>query len=713
MAVLQLRPTAIPTLSNVSNILKNSGDALNRGFDTVGGVLSSFQSGQEEKADNEVFAEIAKLNSQEEINNFLDRDGIAGRPISKDMRERIAGLRAGVASTNQTIQQTSNLAAGQTIRNAAEGRDATIFGQNQDTRAANIRNAGLALDASLAAQGLAPLGSGSNAAGVDPRATPGGAFVAPGPGTGSVTTANGAVVSPGFAARRDEITGAETSNGGPNTLFGHAQRPGGPFEGFNATDKSVDEILEFQKPDGEYAKYVAANNNGVVATPVGDFQIVGGTLRDAKKGLGLTGNEKFTPALQERLADWIFQTQGSGAFVALNSPTATGGANSGGGQSSASNAIAAASQSDPRRQLAEQQLLDGNLSGPQIAAGFARDTATREGVRVANAATRARAVNDTVNQLVQNVVDNPDTFNLEGARKDLRSRPAFQQLTAPEQNAALSDLERLAGDGGVLNPSLTPSTIRNPSVVRAAEAEVTKLDARISNNPINIHLSRANRLGATPDVAQAFIDEINIPGDGETPEGGFILNSFDKREVTLAIERIVREEGVSPGIAAAALFQSFDRDPFGPNTIGNRLNEDEAKAFVQDTLNEDAITRFSGEVATIEGRKDEIAGTTTLLERELIKNEKLKPGSEKDASNKRIKALRDILRSGNSVFSAKSALAKFIGPKGPLGPFFARNLQPSASNPARIALAKSQVVEALNADNSFSDAEKKAMLALL
>jgi hypothetical protein len=105
------------------------------------------------------------------------------------------------------------------------------------------------------------------------------------------------------------------SGGDYNALFGYANRPGGQFEGFNLTDMTVDQALQFAAPSGAYGQSVR-NQIGRVATPMGAFQVVGTTLRDAKRGLGLTGSERMTPALQDQIGMWIYQNQGPGAWEA-------------------------------------------------------------------------------------------------------------------------------------------------------------------------------------------------------------------------------------------------------------------------------------------------------------------------------------------------------------------------------------------------------------
>jgi len=103
------------------------------------------------------------------------------------------------------------------------------------------------------------------------------------------------------------------SGGDYNALFGYSNRPNGQFAGTNLTDMTVDEALQFSSPSGPYGQWVK-NQIGRVATPMGAYQVVGSTLRDAKSGLGLTGNEQMTPDLQDQIGQWIYQAQGPGAW---------------------------------------------------------------------------------------------------------------------------------------------------------------------------------------------------------------------------------------------------------------------------------------------------------------------------------------------------------------------------------------------------------------
>lgn len=72
------------------------------------------------------------------------------------------------------------------------------------------------------------------------------------------------------------------------------------------TDKTIDGILATEALSGNNPKRLFA---------VGKYQVTSPTLRDAKKRLGLTGKERLTPALQEKIfRDFLLPKAGSGAL---------------------------------------------------------------------------------------------------------------------------------------------------------------------------------------------------------------------------------------------------------------------------------------------------------------------------------------------------------------------------------------------------------------
>jgi hypothetical protein len=105
----------------------------------------------------------------------------------------------------------------------------------------------------------------------------------------------------------------ETGTGDYGTLLGHTNRTGGRFDDADITNKTVNDLLAFSSADGPYGAYTK-NKLGKVATPMGRYQIVGRTLRKLKNELGLTGDELFTPELQDRMFLQLLKGRGYQAY---------------------------------------------------------------------------------------------------------------------------------------------------------------------------------------------------------------------------------------------------------------------------------------------------------------------------------------------------------------------------------------------------------------
>lgn len=145
---------------------------------------------------------------------------------------------------------------------------------------------------------------------------------------------------------------AGESGGDYNALFGFSNRDGGQFAGKPLTSMTVDEALAFANPSGGYGQWVK-DQIGRVATPMGAYQIVGTTLKAAKAGLGLTGTEKMTPELQDRLGRWIYEQQGTGAWAGYKGPRDSYTPVNGGAQASyADNGLATPAPQTGQNQLA-------------------------------------------------------------------------------------------------------------------------------------------------------------------------------------------------------------------------------------------------------------------------------------------------------------------------------------------------------------------------
>ncbi len=165
-----------------------------------------------------------------------------------------------------------------------------------------------------------------------------------------------------WASIREGIFAGE-SGGDYDALFGFSNRDGGKFAGTKLTDMTVDEALAFSDPSGPYGQWVKGQV-GRVATPMGAYQMVGTTLRGAKEGMGLRGDERLTPELQEKIGQHIYRTQGTSAWEGYKGPKQPS------GQYASLNPSIAAEQPaiDPKAVLAQRltKLQGDNISANPV-----------------------------------------------------------------------------------------------------------------------------------------------------------------------------------------------------------------------------------------------------------------------------------------------------------------------------------------------------------
>jgi len=96
---------------------------------------------------------------------------------------------------------------------------------------------------------------------------------------------------------------------GYDTLFGNFESKETPFKGFKVSNQTVGQLIDFSKPSGAYGKYVKprlpenteAYKKGLTSTPMGKYQIIGGTLRDLVKRMKLPKDTVFNKATQDRM----------------------------------------------------------------------------------------------------------------------------------------------------------------------------------------------------------------------------------------------------------------------------------------------------------------------------------------------------------------------------------------------------------------------------
>lgn len=180
-------------------------------------------------------------------------------------------------------------------RNVGEGLNALgdgIVSAVLNSRADKAEKAGM----ESASNDFAPLVSGFGGSGT-PGTTGSSMPKVDSAGNVALPSAGGDLPS-SFLTAVDKTEGA----GGYDTLYGNAQK--GQFAGTTVSGMPIRDVLAFTDPTGAYAQSVKSKI-GRVATPVGRYQVVGTTLRNAVNDMGLDPNAPFDQATQDKVAAYL------------------------------------------------------------------------------------------------------------------------------------------------------------------------------------------------------------------------------------------------------------------------------------------------------------------------------------------------------------------------------------------------------------------------
>ena len=167
---------------------------------------------------------------------------------------------------------------------------------------------------------------------------------------------------------QQNIFGGE-SGGDYDALFGYHNRPDGAFSNVKVSQMPVGDVIDFTDPSGTYGRWVKSQL-GYTATPVGAYQVVGTTLRDAVKALGIDPKQKFDKATQDKIGQYILKTQGTGAWEGYGK----------GGASMQNKPAQMAQPQQPQEQ--SQGLLGGILGGQGIGGALGLSDDFRDRLRM-------------------------------------------------------------------------------------------------------------------------------------------------------------------------------------------------------------------------------------------------------------------------------------------------------------------------------------------
>lgn len=225
--------------------------------------------------------------------------GADGKPLSPEEIKR----RRQVAESLLAQATDTSPNAGGTASVLAKAIQGLSFGINEGrmdrAAAANAERSAERIRAMLGGgEAVGGMGVGLGAGSVNPGNTTSMATI-PAPDTASARVAQGhggGILPPTFQSILDKTEGG----GDYDTLFGHSQKDG-PFAGTSVSSMTIADALAFSDPSGPYAQWVK-QRVGRVATPMGRHQIVGTTLRNAVKELGLDPSKPFDAQTQDMIA---------------------------------------------------------------------------------------------------------------------------------------------------------------------------------------------------------------------------------------------------------------------------------------------------------------------------------------------------------------------------------------------------------------------------
>lgn len=98
------------------------------------------------------------------------------------------------------------------------------------------------------------------------------------------------------------------------TLLGHSDLEGKQFSDVDVSQMTIDEAIKFASPRGAYGKF-SRGQVGRTATPMGRYQIVGTTLRDLKRTMGLKGDELFDADMQDDMFRVLLRRRGYDKYI--------------------------------------------------------------------------------------------------------------------------------------------------------------------------------------------------------------------------------------------------------------------------------------------------------------------------------------------------------------------------------------------------------------
>lgn len=666
MAVLRLDPTKAPDLSGTSRILARAGLTLERSFDAAQGLLSSYQDGQQERIDNEVFAETAGMD-REQLDQFFANNGLKGRQLSQKGRERLGGQAAATADVNRTrglsdalISETGRLdtvADRRTVeadrviqaRNAKLGMTGVEVDAARAARAGNVSVStpgANALQAAVGGESRAPAHLIGNESGGNFQATNEAV------GSGGVKGHDGRVQA--GAAR---ITDAKRAGVLPPNMtrqeFRDSPELQVAFENWHFGD--IDNNIE----KNGYEKYIGTKINGVTVTHAGmvDVQHLGGAT-GLKDFLESGGRADPKDENGTSLTDYL-QMGGKAAVAEQVGPT--------GAAATLQAAATPSAGASPQDLLRAAQAANPNLTSEQILASDASlRTAASEGKAVRDAAIEKIRVEEVATNLA-NALEN------ENITDEAALRNSVDENTAPGG----TNVDKLATWKRVREATLDFASILSPEVdmpdgtMAATTAAMEIQDNVLAALPQTYTYDMAATFVGGPDAPRnGIVELLNLSTDPENPEVQFLFFGENGRDLNILdklIDKIASDAKVTHAVAAAAMVKHFVRNPTGSNTADKRFQQEVTTQWLKDNMDPQSMKMYASERLSILAKRDDYkADAKELNEWMVIQEKQTRNGTDTSSIDAKIeKRTNTMLRGHTSKQSPQSRTSNTLVSAGP------------------------------------------------
>lgn len=598
MARLTIQQVAAPDLSSTGRILASAGRTLNQGLESAGKLLATYQSGQQEFADNQVLSDIAGISSEEDLNSYINSGALEKVNLSPDMRNKVLGLRSNILSNQQTkantigtdartIQTGANtgLTQANTVNSVASGqRTAAEYLDQVGTRNESRNLTGLVLDAN--AEGRA-LGDKPAANTNFLRYTNKGAIRSQPISnklSGSMSFLSGMGVT------MEVFSGGQDAKGSGGKRTGSTRHDGG-----EAAD------AKFFAQDGHQLDPSNPQDRIVLGNIVAQARANGVTGIGAGKGYMGSGSMHIGFG---KAAVWGKGGKSSNAPDWLKTAYARG--------TDGSLSASAPQQTQPAAQALRDAVRGSDFISPSQGVALDQGIIASQGQGQARINSEANAVQrETSAGIAINAAQNIDNTNQADVANQVISTPGQSNT---QTLANLAQANKLTGEGGVLSGTLSPNVAQTPasiaiqnSVESFNRSEAVKLESTVPHRVI----TRADTFNDDP--TQDIIKLLGFESDGETPRNNWFAKDHDPNVLRTIINDVARKANVTPKVAGSALVEIFERDPWLNNSDANRFDQQSAVDFIQANMNQTAMARYEESKLVSAGKQRELSGLTLQL----------------------------------------------------------------------------------------------------